>query len=55
MTNQTSKNDKKNWLDKVIEDAQKEVATWSDLKRELLEGEMNREHFQQNNTSYGNF
>lgn len=51
----TSGDDEKNWLDRVIEDAQKEVDKWPEIKREMMEHEANRKHFQQDNTSYGNF
>lgn len=53
-TTQTSMDSEKNWLDRVIEGAQKEVDKWPKLKREMMEHEVDRKHFQQDNTSYGN-
>ncbi len=50
-----SMDSEKNWLDRVIEGAQKEVDKWPKLKREMMVREVNRKHFQQDNTSYGNF
>jgi len=53
MTNQRSGNAE--WLERIINECQKEVNTWDSYKREVMQREAERKHFQQDNRSYGNF